>query len=877
MSGTLTDLWCNDEARNAVLANPAHPLNGLDYVEYVRVPAAPPATRHRLELTFLKPPPAALAADPLAFRIDGGIRITGIRVLSVAATANPLRLNVFVDGEGDFSTYLAWVHHPAIDPERAAAAFSFKAGCPSEFDCRPQDVCEPAQWQGPALDYLAKDYQSFRRMMMDLAPLWDPDFSETNPADLTVTLIEMFAAVGDQLSYFQDAAATEAFFDTCRERISAARHARLIDERLGQGRNACGFVQFDGAGPAATILAGTRLITRLATPLRGQPSLPGVLIAAGTADFDADPALAGVTVFETAAPVRVIAARNALHIHDWGDAQCCLGTGTREVYVYAVSAAGVAARPDILAGEYLLLEEVLGPTTGLAADADPRQRHVARIAAVAPAEDGAFTAQLTAGLPTPRTAGDPPLPLLKLSFREGDATPRPFCLSAEHPLTSQLLRQVTIARANVTPADHGLTRVRHWPAAAGATPLPAPVPGVGRWPIDRQPLGDGPLTWQAIPVDPIFAADGRLAVGRHDLASPAQQVMPAITIDYGYPGGDSRFYRPAETLFASTAFDTHMVAETGNDGLAILRFGDDQYGQRLMRGGTRPISARARYRIGNGRAGNIGHGALFHVIEPDAADRVDPANPAGPPLPFPVLTALRQPLPMAAGADPQPIEALRQLAPAAFRAETYRAVTLADWEAVAARLPGVSAARASFRWTGSWQTLFVAIHPADPDDLVRLPGGGVSLDADFAARLTAALARYALAGTEIAVIAAVYVPIELDIRLCIMRGHFRGDVLTAATAALSNRRLPGGATGFFHPSNFRFGTAVYLSRLHAALMAVPGVESAAVEVMKRFWAAPNGELARGLIELAPSEIARLDNDPSQPEFGVLRLSGVGGL
>jgi len=57
---------------------------------------------------------------------------------------------------------------------------------------------------------------------------------------------------------------------------------------------------------------------------------------------------------------------------------------------------------------------------------------------------------------------------------------------------------------------------------------------------------------------------------------------------------------------------------------------------------------------------------------------------------------------------------------------------------------------------------------------------------------------------------------------------------------------------------------------------VDGVESAEVLVFKRYWELPGEALDRGRIELGDVEIARLDNDPNFPEFGVLRLSAVGG-
>jgi hypothetical protein len=172
--------------------------------------------------------------------------------------------------------------------------------------------------------------------------------------------------------------------------------------------------------------------------------------------------------------------------------------------------------------------------------------------------------------------------------------------------------------------------------------------------------------------------------------------------------------------------------------------------------------------------------------------------------------------------------------------------------------------------------VFVAIHPRDQGDLRRLPGGGAELEPAFAAVITAHLRRFKLAGYDLAVRAAQYVPLEIEVSLCIARGHFRGDVLRAVARALSNRAFADGSRGFFHPLSFGFGRPVYLSHLYAAIETVPGVDSATVTVFKRYWEAARDELDRGLIEMGPFEIARLDNDPSLPENGVLRLGAIGG-
>jgi hypothetical protein len=115
------------------------------------------------------------------------------------------------------------------------------------------------------------------------------------------------------------------------------------------------------------------------------------------------------------------------------------------------------------------------------------------------------------------------------------------------------------------------------------------------------------------------------------------------------------------------------------------------------------------------------------------------------------------------------------------------------------------------------------------------------------------------------------------VRICVARGHFRGDVLAAVALALSARVAPDGTRGFFHPLERAFGQPVYLSRLYAAIEAVQGVESAVVTLFKRYWEAAGDELEQGFIRIGDLEIARLDNDPNFPEDGVLRLTAVGGL
>ena len=78
---------------------------------------------------------------------------------------------VHVDKPGDFSTYTLRLamddarqtdSHSGFDPRYAACEFSFKASCPSDLDCAPERGCVPPSFERPEINYLAKDYASFR-------------------------------------------------------------------------------------------------------------------------------------------------------------------------------------------------------------------------------------------------------------------------------------------------------------------------------------------------------------------------------------------------------------------------------------------------------------------------------------------------------------------------------------------------------------------------------------------------------------------------------------------------------------------------------------------------------------------------------------------
>jgi hypothetical protein len=858
---------CDQLRRDAVAAHAT--LNGIDYLEVIDHDLSEhDALRQRtLLLHCLKPLPAAFSRHNVALR--GGERIKSIAV-DWAHPASPLPAELSQPGEaataavvsavddpsavlvvrvaepGDYSTYtLSLVRSESdpnpplgFDPQLVSIEFSFKVECPSDFDCRPVRLCPPSPRTAPEINYLAKDYASFRRLMLDRLAQLAPQWQQSSVADYGIALVELLAYVGDQLSYQQDAVATEAYLGTARRRVSLRRHALLVDYPMHDGCNARAWVQLEIDGPPFTLLTdGTRFLTRC----------PGFAPGIVTGSRDADEAmLLAPTVFEPLHAQRLNAAHDRLPFYTWGDKRCCLPKGA--------TSATLKGHFDALAvGDALLFEEVLGPHTGAAGDADVMHRHVVRLTGVRCIDPDSPPNQ-PAPLKDPLTADD----ITEITWARDDALPFALCLSAvtDEAHGSRYLEDVSIARGNLVLADHGQTIEDESLATVPAPILfqapdcnsdpctpPAPVPIPTRY---RPRLKDAPLTQAAVvsgqastpqPFDASAAAAAAMSWSMAD-------VLPAVRLRSTLKG-DSRAWQARRTLLNSGAAATDFVVEVEDDGGASLRFGDDEHG-------LRPQTATAfsaTYRVGNGSAGNVGGESIAHVIAQANTSQV---------------RRVRNPLPAQGGVDPETAESVRRHAPEAFRTQ-QRAVTPADYAAVTERHGGVQRAAATLRWTGSWYTVFTTVDPEAGTDAAALK-----------AELPDFVDEYRMAGHDLEFNDPRYVSLEIDMHICVQPDYFRSDVKAGMLDALSSRVLPDGRRGLFHPDNFTFGQTVHLSAIYAAAHAVPGVASVQIDKFQRQGGDDPTYLIDGELPLGRLEIARLDNDANFPEHGVLRLDLNGG-
>lgn len=825
---------CQNEERRAEVrkaVDDGRDVNGIDFLEVADDGVkGNPLRQLLLGVRLFRPATGLTTAN---VRIEGGARLpVGVKWAqpfpSVPAGAERSFLEAYfppelrddkllvirTDSSGDYSIYrLRLVKSPSdltppgkFDPRLVDVEFSFKVECPSDFDCKPAHLCSPAAAEEPEISYLAKDYASFRRLMLDRMSAIAPDWRERNPADLGVALVELLAYVGDQLSYFQDAVATEAYLGTARKRISVRRHARLVDYFLHEGANARAWVMFevDSLAEGKTLpgpdrekgLPGTRLLTRWSA--EGAVLPPKELEKAENA---------GAVVFETLAKVELHKSHNEIDFYTWSDRECCLPAG-------ATAATLVRPAVDLQKNQLLLFEEMLGPKTGFPADADPRHRHVVRLTKVTTAED---------------TLPNPSQKVVEIEWDAADALPFSLCLSAvtddEHG--AKPIDGVSVARGNLVAADHGFT------VAAEDLGL---VPEEGAF---RPVLKRGPLT-HAAPLAANFATRpaSLLSVYRPD------EAVPAVRLKSG-----TEDWVPLRDLLGSDKFDQAFVAEVEEDGLAHLRFGDDENG----RAPAAKAAFKATYRVGNGRAGNVGAEAICHVVLPQGVTDG--------------ILKVRNPLPAAGGVEPESLEEARQYAPQAFRRQE-RAVTEADYAEVAQRHPEVQRAAATFRWTGSWYTVFLTVDRR----------GGGAIDGAFEDELRRHMERFRMAGYDLEVDAPHFVPLDLALQVCAKPGYFHGQVRGALLERFSNRVLPDDRRGFFHPDEWTFGQPLYLSLIYAAASEVAGVESVTVDRFRRQRSGSDSkkEKDEGLLRFGRLEIALLDNDPSFQEKGLLEINVRGG-
>jgi hypothetical protein len=911
---------CGSDARRSAVRDSSD-WNGIDYLEVRTVPEDRVYKKPLIILHCFKAV-SGLSSGNVLF--SGGVReknivaewaFTAEQVISNSNNNNTSKVstgelilldalskaenpaNLFVirpSSRGDFSTYRLSLVESANVPGTPPTGFdiilsqiefSFKVECPSEFDCCAC-VETPSQEQllEPAIDYMAKDYASFRKLMLDRLSLLMPDWKERNPADIGIMLVELMAYVGDHLSYYQDAAATETYLGTARRRISAKRHTRLLDYDVHDGCNARAWVCFEVNVPNLTLPKGTKLLTKT-----GNDTSPVKDVR--------EEVVKGAEVFESMYPVTLYQSKNKMSIYTWGETDCWIpagstsitinGTGLDTIRVFiwenvpgkdtdkltsylasnfgfdwmnmakiensgtVITISSASQELTITLQEDIAILAIGGQTLYMfEVKKRPDDKHLVKSSCLRVGDVLVFAEEISPS----GEGGDGGVPnqnhrhavrvtsavtsidkltgvnVVKIEWGQEDALPFSMCIEKEGKSLSTIY-------GNVVLADHGDTKMDAAPSSNMLEQRKFKDSIVAGKYYPR--LDEKPLTRCGPDFETTAGKGGSAASG---FGYSINEVTPALQL----VDANLLTWEPARDLFSSDEFASNFVVETESDSTVYIRFSEknrDEWARQISSGTFKGFSA--KYRIGNGSKGNVGAESIRRVAANSSASGI---------------IQVFNPMPARGGQDPETIDSIRFHAPQAFRKQE-RAVTEADYEEILKRHPEVQKAAAQKRWTGSWYTMFVAID--------RI--GGLDVTLEFERKIIEFLEKYRLAGYDVEISSPIYVPLEICIEVCLKDGYFWGEVKEELLKEFSSKQREDRRKGFFHPDNFTFGQRLYLSRLYQVAITVAGVASAVVTKFHRWGKEPHDELDDGYIDAGPREILRLDNDANFAEYGVIEF------
>jgi hypothetical protein len=936
---------CLDLQRRADVRS--HESNGIDYIEVSQ-------KERRLTVYFLRSVPQKLEKANVV--VDAGakgrkVRVQEVRLCSVDDPEQDDCIYVLLDRPGDLGTYTLRLAEldaqgsptdaplTGLDPRYAQLDFRFDSGITSDIDCKPRQVCIPVQLPAPDINYLAKDYDSFRNLILDRLALIMPNWQERHLPDEGIALVEILAYVADHLSYYQDAVSTEAYLNTARQRISVRRHVRLLDYAMHEGCNARTLVILN-IGEKQTGLDPTSIyfVAGYDGTASGSILTPKDLSAVARDSY---------LVFAPTATglINLYPTHNQIKFYSWGNRQCCLPTGATSATLldgweqsppetqspaqpadqgprirkrtpvpsYAASstppqqnypaqqtAASPARRLHLKVGDLLLLKEVIGPETGSADDADPAHQQFVQLTKVTPGFDSLY---------------DPPVPIVKVEWAVSDAITFDLCISTVGPAAEgcKPLSDVSLCLGNAMMVDHGAWITNE---SVGTVPRAAVQrtcsrvdhPGGVQIAADkfRPTLKHAPITFRQ-PPDWSQGAAGSL---NQDPRSALPQIRLRSIVPL--PDGSGPLFSPEEfgnlqLLAARVAkplddASRWLVDRLSQHAIALLQAFDPQKQvdpalsqglARFIRHWTpkldllrsRPDDCDyvlevddlgfAHLRFGDGDLGRAVEAGETFFADYRVGNGPDGNIGAGAIKHFVFANE------KVVGLSVTPSNPLG--AQGGTGPESVDEVKLFA--------PGTFLTKLERAITANDYARIAERNPKLQRAAATLLWTGTGYEAHVAIDPLSTdtvdpnlirdvrdyLHRFRRIGHDLVVVPAQYVPLSVAMTVDVLPDFVAGHVRAALLDAFSDHVLSAGGRGFFHPDNLSFGDNIYLSQLIATAQAVAGVASSRVDRLERFCGGPNHELENGFLSIGPLEVAQLDNDPAFPERGKLVLILRGGL
>lgn len=570
-------------------------------------------------------------------------------------------LIVCTDREGDFSEYTLCIVSkedetklpPKFDVVFSQVKFFFKFLDSKNFDktdarqydssCS-SDLCGAIDYfNEPIIDYMAKDFASFSRLMLDRLSIIMPEWGERSAADIGIMLVELFAYVGDHLSYFQDAVGTEAYLPTARSRISLKRHARLLDYPIQEGSNSRVWVcfEFDSTfhnDQEAIIPDGTILLANGANYNNNNDNNGASTRTKQIIIYDEDELAQrikdGDECFQTVGDTKNFCyERNEIHFYTWSNSHCCLPAGSTHATLMGDNETLKLQKGDILIFEEVEVHQLSSSSSTLTSEpaasyhgssndtndsddaydgnnnnsnrtalrANPLRRHAVRIEEVSKEKkhDMLFDVDV-----------------IEVSWNIEDALPFPMYICEDlqanknqpYLLTTATATKLTnsgkchlntVVRANVVLAEHGRT-VYEFLGATPGTPHQANFnPSLSLKPLTYRPHAIANYSYNL----PNLSANATINFPGTTVTTPSIRLYEVKAIsdkkiddikkentimsfkEFQSAIANSKSKLSAELwnvkqdLLQCNEFDQSFVVEVDSDGTASIRFGDDKYGK----------------------------------------------------------------------------------------------------------------------------------------------------------------------------------------------------------------------------------------------------------------------------------------------------------
>ena len=788
-----------------------------------------------------------------------------------------------------------------------------------------------------SVTYLGRDYAQLRQLMLNRLAVTMPDWTEQHEPDIWITLVELLAYAGDDLSYYEDAVATEAYLQTARNRVSVRRHARLVGYRLHEGCQARAWVCLNVTSPVSLPLAQARFAAAGSWVSQGSVVLDANTFPADTlASFpqytplSAQPGAPGLDQVVTLLPEH-----NEIELWSWGERDSHLAQGATT----AVLADGPPLRSNdetpgqklkLRAGDVIILVQTADPLTLGAGPGDPTLRQPVRLTGThhlmdplyqQPLLEVRWAAEDALGFDLDVTAGGQPcsqawgnVVLVANGVAETDTI----------KLSAPALTRAGLGYATPFPDPRAVARhqaralrslyhqwreqVSEWCSqAARGTPLSgAQVEAlrlqVGLQELERLGLADrcrrrdhAQAEFEAEALAELLARADRLLAGRRrrleflaklaEGTGPLPDVLIAEVIeDWGQDltaalaAGQPGSWGPAAAA----------ITQDPRDALPVLQLAD-QAG-RTWTPALDLIGAQPADRIFVAEVNDQGLAGL-RINDPPTAGTLSASYWAGNGAAGNVETDAINALVWTPGAGTEPsppggISLICNPLPASggVDAETVAAAKLA--------IPGAFAVgQQRALTTEDYATLATAV-PGVRRAAAELcftgslavvnvaiqPELGEHPTAELCAEVRRALEAVRKIGQLVLVLAPRYKPLVVALDVTLQPATIRREVAHHLARLLSNGWLPDGTPALFNPANLGFATPVYSSQVIAAVHAVAGVASVSLTRFG-FLDQPAGAGSPASVpelRFGTLEMARLDNDPTHPEHGYALVSLEGG-